>query len=636
MTKSFHILFLILLISHTLSAKNRFKESSKDSLIENSSVSSRKDTLAIYYNKSILFNQTDSSTQSERLFYLQLKENASKNRLTKILHELLFTNPNRSTSGNQQTIDISNFDGKHIRNIRIKQLDVFGSSVKDTTLTAYSLIEKTGNAVHKNTSHRTLKKLILLHSGDVFSNADALENERIIRSQSYIYDCKILCTPVKNIPDLVDIIYIIKDVFSYGIEAHGTFQEHEGAIYNNNFLSEGHKIQLGLAHSTNGGARKTWGPNLQYIIRNINGSFIDAKFLARDTYSDNTYRFTLEKKFLTYDTKYAGKFEAQRVRESDNVFRSDTRQYSSKVDYNTINLWLGRSFLLSKSSQNLRPNNLIIASRLERYNFMNSNQLSNETDLNNLWILMGEINLSKSQYEKGNLLYGYGRTEDVPFGYSLKLNWGNKWINDSYYPYTGMSISAANKLSEHLGYLNGSVSFGGYLSNQELKEGVLKCQFRYFSPLIKTRRSLSRHFLSALYIKGFNRVPGDSLYLNNGTLYLEAFDTRFVNGLQKLVLSYENVFFLKQRHLGFRLALYSFCDYGGVGINQPLEHDYLSLGLGFRIRNDNLIFNTIQIRIAYLPSTPNELRQTSFRITDENNKDFSGFRDTTVDPIIFK
>ena len=631
MARNINILFLLLLLSIAASAKD--KNGSRDSLpIEVPT----KDTTAIYYKKSILFNQTDSATHNEQQFYSHLKNNASRNRITKILHDLLITTPSKHDTNKHTHNNLHTFNGKTIRTIRIKQLNVFGASIKDTTRTAKTFLEKSGNAIHKNTNKRTLKKLILLNSGDIFSDTDALENERIIRTRSFIYDCKIVGTPVKNQPDLIDLTYIIQDVFSYGIEAHGTLEEHGGAIYNNNFLSEGHKIQLGVAHSTYSNARKTWGPNLQYIIRNINGSFIDAKMVARDTYSDNTYRFSLEKKFLTYDTKYAGQFEAQRVKESVSVFRSDTRKYGSRIDYNSLNIWLGRSFLLSKSARSLKPNNIILASRLQRYNFTNGSDLTNEIDLNNFWMVMSEINLSKSQYEKGNLLYGYGRTEDVPYGYSAKLSWGNKWINDTYKPYTGISLSAASRLSESIGYFSGALNFGGYLGNNKLQEGVFKCQFKYFSPLLNTRKTLSRHFISALYIKGTNRVSGDSLYLNNGSLYLEAFDTQSINGLQKLVFSYENVFFMRQRLLGFRLALYSFCDYGGVGIKQPLEHDYLSFGAGLRLRNDNLIFNTIQIRIAYLPKTPHGLRQTSFRISDEKNRDFTDFRESTIDPIVFR
>lgn len=45
---------------------------------------------------------------------------------------------------------------------------------------------------------------------------------------------------------------------------------------------------------------------------------------------------------------------------------------------------------------------------------------------------------------------------------------------------------------------------------------------------------------------------------------------------------------------------------------------YSGIGLGIRIRNENLVFKTFQIRFAYYPTVPNDMGQFYYLISGEN------------------
>jgi hypothetical protein len=58
---------------------------------------------------------------------------------------------------------------------------------------------------------------------------------------------------------------------------------------------------------------------------------------------------------------------------------------------------------------------------------------------------------------------------------------------------------------------------------------------------------------------------------------------------------------------GFKFAVFGFADLGYLfGTNEFVgSGEYLSaIGLGIRIRNDNLILNTLQIRLGFFPNLP--------------------------------
>jgi hypothetical protein len=105
------------------------------------------------------------------------------------------------------------------------------------------------------------------------------------------------------------------------------------------------------------------------------------------------------------------------------------------------------------------------------------------------------------------------------------------------------------------------------------------------------------------YTRQFNRLGIDPLTINNvfGLRYFSG-DSTF--GAQRITLHSETTFFLNYKLLGFKFAPFAF---GDLSLLTP-EHAsfdksalYHGIGAGIRARNENLVFNTIELRAVYFP-----------------------------------
>jgi hypothetical protein len=92
---------------------------------------------------------------------------------------------------------------------------------------------------------------------------------------------------------------------------------------------------------------------------------------------------------------------------------------------------------------------------------------------------------------------------------------------------------------------------------------------------------------------------------------LRGFISDSVWGDQRLTLQLETAFYLRFKFLGFKFAPFPYADMSLISpANQPLSQAmlYTSLGGGVRMRNENLVFETIEIRAYFFPVTPENMR----------------------------
>jgi hypothetical protein len=93
-----------------------------------------------------------------------------------------------------------------------------------------------------------------------------------------------------------------------------------------------------------------------------------------------------------------------------------------------------------------------------------------------------------------------------------------------------------------------------------------------------------------------------------------------VGGRQRLAVNLESVLFSPVNLYGFRFAFFGFADMGFLfGTNEFAKQGEIlsSIGLGIRIRNDNLVLNTLQVRIGYFPNLPDYSRVNYFLVSGE-------------------
>ena len=64
--------------------------------------------------------------------------------------------------------------------------------------------------------------------------------------------------------------------------------------------------------------------------------------------------------------------------------------------------------------------------------------------------------------------------------------------------------------------------------------------------------------------------------------------------------------------MGFRMAAFTFFDFGFLRGLPFAGNPHMGLGAGIRLRNENLAFNTIQFRMAYYPNPPIDMTPGDF------------------------
>ena len=90
------------------------------------------------------------------------------------------------------------------------------------------------------------------------------------------------------------------------------------------------------------------------------------------------------------------------------------------------------------------------------------------------------------------------------------------------------------------------------------------------------------------------------------------------------MLSWEGVLFADWDWWGFRFALFSYAEAGEVGpdCDSFLDGRYwMSLGGGFRVHNERLIFDAYEVRLMYHPSIPEGADSKVFRFEAVRNID---------------
>jgi hypothetical protein len=203
------------------------------------------------------------------------------------------------------------------------------------------------------------------------------------------------------------------------------------------------------------------------------------------------------------------------------------------------------------------------------------------------------------------MLYAYGRTEDIPYGGLLTITAGKEINEFKKRDYAGFNLSFGKSIGT-LGYLYTSCGLASYFNGSQTEEGILAMRASYFSNLIYIGNCKVRNFVKADFTRGFDRYLDEHLYFNPDGV-LSGFRNDSIGGAQRLTINLESVLFSPRNYYGFRIAFFVFADIVCLsGTNQILKNgDFLSsVGLGIRLRNDNLLLNTFEIRLGFYPNLP--------------------------------
>ncbi|ELR73201.1 hypothetical protein C900_05250 [Fulvivirga imtechensis AK7] len=606
-------------------------------ILADSSIYIEKDTV-IFLPDSVARQLRRDETRRSDEFYKRLKERFYKTRFTRELYDLLFVDPSKSAKP-KETTSISNgnykkYEGRRINRIIIKKLEVFGTSILDTTRHSKAWAAKVANDLHVYTRSRIIRNNIFFAEGDNI-NPDALsDSERVLRNLPYVRDARIYVISGSDSED-VEVLIIIKDIWSISGEVSvGGFDAADFAVIDKNFLGLGHELRNEFLYNTD--HRPAIGYNGTYSINNIKNTFItgEVNFARSEPLDRVGIRFY--RNFITPEIKYAGGVELNKT----NILLK--REYpdttiSFHTEFNHQDMWVGRSWLIDANEDKGRTN-LQLAARYDRVRYLDRPVVTSDTNQmffdRNLYLY--SFGISRRDYEKSSLVRGYGRTEDIPNGYLLEFTTGkesNEFYNRAY---IGWRFSIGNFYGR-TGYFRPSMALGGFIRKGRVEQGTFKTTIDYFSHLYRFRRVNFRQFFRLDYTIGINRFHDEFVNINNGRGIRGLSDT-FLRGTRKIALSAETVAFTPIYVIGFRFAFFGFIDLAMVNsensklLKNPLYQGY---GIGLRLRNENMAFEAIQIRLAWYPVTPPDQSSLGFELTGQEPLRIPDFRIERPDVLEF-
>jgi hypothetical protein len=519
------------------------------------------------------------------------------------------------------------YTGAIIRNIELVRLG-FERNIYDTNIIKHSFGLGIAKALHKNTKANVIVNDLLFRSGDrLFPNLLA-DNERLLRDEVYIQDARILVKAIPGTTDSVDVIVITKDVFSLGGSLNITSAKKGIAVLKeeNAGGSGTHILASGLY---DGGRDPRGGYGAEFTRRNIRGSFIDWT-TGFQTYSpafnsgrnEVTSIYTgFQKPLVTPYIPWTGALNLF-YNQTNNNYPDST--YANKYKYSFLDIdgWYGYNF----GSKRLLYQNLatrlrkFIAIRAVEQHFTgipdsfnvynNNNQLPYDYRYDNVTAVLGAFNIFKQDFYRTNFIYGFGRDEDVPEGFSASVigGWTNKDSinkNPRVRPYFGFDGQFTHYSKNGL-YSNYILRIGAYNYHHNWEDFDILISDSVFTGLKKLdTKWYNRNFFTASITKQISTVLNQPLILQS-QFGLPYFPMNTFFGDFRTTITAQSVFYNVNKLLGFRFAPFVFGNATLISpINQPMgESDiFTAVGGGIRTRNENLIFGTIELKAYYFPRT---------------------------------
>lgn len=505
--------------------------------------------------------------------------------------------------------DLYRLQGRTISSIRVKRLDAFGPTLEDTTFVNPNNFVRWANSLHSKSNLNTIEKNIFIALGDTLKPEKILENERIIRQMEYIKDARILAEVNPLDSTEVNLVVLTKDIFSYGVDLQfGGLEDGYFALFNQNFWGIGHELYGGPVWNTQ--AHDGLGFKASYTARNLLGSYTDAMVGYVNSYRQEGMTISIERPLERVSTRWGGGLDYYRMFRTNSYYETSMHidiNASTPINYRATDLWAGHAFQLGKKDE-FGGQQLVVSGRYRNVNFVQRPEpgADGKQYFADSKLYLMSLSFLKRIYVRDNHIYGYGITEDIPKGYLQEFVFGYDDNEFAQRFYSHLYLSTGNLLRFRPSYMFLSAGYGTFFDNRKMEQGELEINFNLITRQFEFNRQVIRQFISANYVQGFNRFSQEYLELDNGN-GIRGFQSNLIGGQKKLCINTETLFFLPRKVWGFNIALFDFLDVGILSSQKGniLKGDwYAGFGAGIRFKNENLVFDTIQLRFAIYPGAP--------------------------------
>ena len=505
------------------------------------------------------------------------------------------------------------YGGKQIRYVYYNQLKVFGTTIEDTTVVPSKLI-RFANHLHYDTRTWVIKQSLFFREGDTVNAYKLVDNERYLRRLPFILDARIYVINSYENNDSIDIVVLTKDVFEYGssITALNNTQA-SATVFNNNLLGAGQKVAVGF--SWDNSYTPQWRTGASYTKYNVAGSFADVAVgytmlndkpdVDTGQYENSAY-ITINRPLYSTWASLTGGLTLS-VNKSVNIFNLPDSAYRN-YQYSLIDYWGGYNFTnqYKKTGYNSEDPNFGIEFRHFNMNFTKrptQPELDTVSNFNNHRFIMGQFVVYHQDFFKTNYFFGFGRTEDIPMGYTYSATFAFDYWDSLRRPYTAIQVQKYWLPGKNL--ISTTVGLGGFWEHEQSQDAVLHIATDYYSNLFRFKGQKMREFLHADYLICFNPVVYQSMPLNiNKENGIYGYRNTLFNNFQRLNLSAQTNYYSPISVYGFKFNFYLLLQASMLASQKDVIFKspfYTGFTLGCQIRNENLSFNTLQISASYQP-----------------------------------
>jgi hypothetical protein len=520
-------------------------------------------------------------------------------------------------------------EGKRINRIQIEHRH-FGTFGFSDSIHNLNLLTKAANKLHNFTKENTIRKNLFFHENEYMNPLVIAYNEKWLRDLPYLQDARIIAFPLLSDSNSVDIYVVTKDIFPFG----GSLQFKNTNAYDasataENINDQGNSFTILHNFDINRKDKAGWGMN--YNARNILGSFFDLNMGANTL--ENNYANSASSATSIYLkgylpllnplSKWTGGFEWN-ISNNNNEYpgKWSDSLYNASLRYrlNHFDSWIG--YQLFNKSWNFSNDHVrhFVQFRYLDNHFANRPEnylLQIDKNYQNTIAYLMSYTAFQQKIIRTQYLYGFGRNEDLPTGKSLTITTGQYHRENTALPYLGAMIENYSMLKNEQ-FRHIIISAGSSYADKQLMDAKILISLEQISKLhylesgYKYRSIFNLSFAETLKNK-FN----DALLINS--IYgIPQLTKERIKGGTRLSVNWESIWYNSRSIYGFRQSPFAFANLTYIRtVGDPIGSGdiYSAIGGGTRIRNENLIFGTVEIKGFYFPRTNLQLSPWNVSIT---------------------
>lgn len=555
---------------------------------------------------SVQLNTAEQERRTQE-FYDTLAVRSSRRWLPRLLHNTLVRKLPAPTAPNPEAVDESRkyrpYSDRPIASIEIITRNVLDNPEND--------IGQATNALHSVTKNMSVRRDLLFREGDRVDPAQMVRTTQLLRERGFLYDVSIELSPIDADTTAVAVRITTRDKWTISADGSISLNGRTTAeVYDANIFGLGDRLSLKTSFDW-----RTFGYRgnlVEYRAPNIFGTFCKGRFKFGRQHDDRYLESQIYKEFIQ-PTDYEVGFIFDRSEHRHSMINIDT---AVTVRTNNFDLWGGRSYHVPQLSANVYM--------MLRYNivhYLERSEVAPELNpyFHNGRMLMLSVGAYRERFLTANMIYGFGFKEYVATGFRAELvgGYNSGEFYDSWYGGAQFKIGSFTPY----GYMTGSIACGSYYRTDEARflQGVVSGRIEYFTNLLNIGTHKMRQFITLSYMTGINRNEGAREAVSfTGDNKIRSMRYN-ATGRNRLLLSTETVLFTPWQYRGFNTALYGFCDFGLLGNCSNILRDpfYSCVGIGIRLKNERLVFSTIQLQLGIAFSRDKLLSNDWIMLTNE-------------------